>query len=464
MKKLMLTLILLFWVTPLFAEFDYIYNYRATFAPLAINSVKFETVLINTGAVSDSFNLRLISSSLPTGWFANFCGPGWCVQDQITTSTMAPGDSIELEVDIYNSFTDPTAATASVNFNIRSVRNPNDDLSVTFTVTFGPEIMFVDDDDEANYETQYLDFFDQQGIVYYLTSEANLASQWDELDLSSLAAIFWNISWGFPAFQLEDITMLNLYLSTGGNLFLAGQDIGWDIFEGESNFTAAQDFYHQFLRANYIQDDSESANVSGVSSDPISDGLGFSLSGVYQANSLYPEWIEPNAPSAVSIFNYDNGRCGAIRNQQALFKTVYLGFGLEQIEDPAARATIINRSLNWFGIQTGIEDDDFRIVSIRPLLHQNYPNPWSMNSTFGHLMTNITFSLPGNDQASLIIYDVTGRQVITLADQQNFTQGDYTFSWDGIDANQNSVSSGIYFYRLKTQSGFEQTNKMIMLK
>jgi hypothetical protein len=84
------------------------------------------------------------------------------------------------------------------------------------------------------------------------------------------------------------------------------------------------------------------------------------------------------------------------------------------------------------------------------LLGQNYPNPF--NPT-----TNIRIQMPKTGFAKLIVFDVLGREVKTLVNEE-LKAGSYRVDFDG-----SRLSSGIYFYRLET-SGFTETRKMILIK
>jgi hypothetical protein len=88
-------------------------------------------------------------------------------------------------------------------------------------------------------------------------------------------------------------------------------------------------------------------------------------------------------------------------------------------------------------------------------LGQNYPNPFNPTTT-------ISFSLPAGGYATLDVYNILGRKVITLFDGMA-QAGENQVVWEGIDADGNPVASGIYFYKLKT-SAFEQTRKMVLMK
>ncbi|MFQ6003281.1 MAG: T9SS type A sorting domain-containing protein, partial [Candidatus Zixiibacteriota bacterium] len=89
------------------------------------------------------------------------------------------------------------------------------------------------------------------------------------------------------------------------------------------------------------------------------------------------------------------------------------------------------------------------------VLFQNYPNPF--NPT-----TNIEFLLPRSDQVKIEIFNILGQKVRTLVDQ-HLKAGHKLVDWDGKDDSGEQVSSGIYFYSIKTDE-FSQTRKMVLLR
>ena len=84
------------------------------------------------------------------------------------------------------------------------------------------------------------------------------------------------------------------------------------------------------------------------------------------------------------------------------------------------------------------------------VLLQNYPNPFNPSTT-------IEFSLPRASDVTLKVYNVLGKVVATLVNEE-LNVGTYTTQW-----NASGVASGIYFYRLKVR-GFVQTKKLVLLK
>ena len=97
----------------------------------------------------------------------------------------------------------------------------------------------------------------------------------------------------------------------------------------------------------------------------------------------------------------------------------------------------------------GIEQDANEIPASFDL-HQNYPNPFNPS-------TSISFNLPSRSFVSLKIFDVNGKEVTTLVNQE-LAAGNYSRKWDASD-----LTSGVYFYRLQAGS-FSETKKLILLK
>jgi len=84
-------------------------------------------------------------------------------------------------------------------------------------------------------------------------------------------------------------------------------------------------------------------------------------------------------------------------------------------------------------------------------LEQNYPNPFNPQ-------TNITFSLPKSGLVTLLVYDVLGREVAKLINNEKKTAGTHQIGFDG-----KNLPSGIYFYRL-TSEYYVASKKMLLIK
>ncbi len=88
-------------------------------------------------------------------------------------------------------------------------------------------------------------------------------------------------------------------------------------------------------------------------------------------------------------------------------------------------------------------------------LEQNFPNPFNPATT-------IRYSLPKSDEVTLEIFNILG-QLISSYNPGDQPAGEYTYTWNASDDNNRALSSGIYFYRLKTGE-FIETKKMTMIK
>lgn len=92
-------------------------------------------------------------------------------------------------------------------------------------------------------------------------------------------------------------------------------------------------------------------------------------------------------------------------------------------------------------------------------LFQNYPNPFNPSTT-------IRFHLPQTSRASLRVFDLLGREVALLVDEQR-QAGSHEVFFDGT-----GLASGVYFYRLQVDPAagsvltapFVSTRKLLLLK
>jgi len=88
-------------------------------------------------------------------------------------------------------------------------------------------------------------------------------------------------------------------------------------------------------------------------------------------------------------------------------------------------------------------------------LDGNYPNPFNPTTT-------LSFSLAKAGRATIAIYNLKGQLVKRLVDGE-FNSGDHRVVWNGLDENNRSVSSGMYFYRMESGS-YKAVKKMLLMK
>jgi hypothetical protein len=88
-------------------------------------------------------------------------------------------------------------------------------------------------------------------------------------------------------------------------------------------------------------------------------------------------------------------------------------------------------------------------------LGYNYPNPFSSYTT-------IDYQLAKDAEVSLVIYDIRGKLITTLVEQEQ-PQGHYKVEWNGNDRFGNSSESGLYVCKI-VAGDFSKSFKMLMLK
>ena len=104
-------------------------------------------------------------------------------------------------------------------------------------------------------------------------------------------------------------------------------------------------------------------------------------------------------------------------------------------------------------ITTSIDKDP--TIPMTYKLDQNYPNPFNPTTT-------IQYGIANEGRVSLIIYNIMGQEIKTLVNT-NQNAGFYSLYWNGLNNNNQMVSSGIYIYRI-TSKDFVKSKKMIYLK
>ena len=113
------------------------------------------------------------------------------------------------------------------------------------------------------------------------------------------------------------------------------------------------------------------------------------------------------------------------------------------------------------GILLNVEKIDDQIP-VEFTLEQNYPNPFNPSTVIRYAVPSVTLSGIEGSRVILKIYDVLGREIKTLVNQEQ-TSGVYEVIWNGDNGLGNKVSTGVYFYRIDA-GDFVQTKKMMLIK
>lgn len=89
-------------------------------------------------------------------------------------------------------------------------------------------------------------------------------------------------------------------------------------------------------------------------------------------------------------------------------------------------------------------------------LKRAYPNPFNPE-------TVIEFAAADVSDVTIDVFDITGRRIVSLIDNEKIEPGYHRVVWKGVDKQGRRMSSGVYFYRMVTDE-YEKIRKVLMLK
>ncbi len=215
--------------------------------------------------------------------------------------------------------------------------------SDTFEVVIGDcEVLLLDDDGGASFNTYLETALSNNGYIFETWSEEDRGFP-SNTDMGDYAVVVW-MTGTAGDIEYENRTAIQNFLEQGGKMLMTGQDVGWQL--NHESYVSEITFYNNYMHADYIQDDSGFRSLTGISGDPVGDGMVFEIGGGDgSGNQDWPSEIEPRT-GATGIFEYSPGIEGGIR-YSGPHKIVYLAFGLEAVNTSAMRDSIVYRSLEW---------------------------------------------------------------------------------------------------------------------
>ena len=223
---------------------------------------------------------------------------------------------------------------------------------------------------------------------------------------------------------------------------------------------------------------------NGVSYSNQSSGTSSNLHAVYSLNSLTvyiggqnstliytsnggSAWVSRNSGIAQGVNGicFVNSQTGwVVCNAGAVYRTVNSGvsWGAENSTTAVELNDVFFSDINhgWAVGAGGViifRGDNIGITKISDIiptefnLIQNYPNPFNP-------ATKIRFSIPNTSQVRVSVYDILGREVTILVNEQ-LNPGTYEAEFDGTD-----YPSGVYFYRLTADGQYIDSKRMMILK
>ncbi|MDX1741441.1 MAG: hypothetical protein R3178_09120, partial [Rhodothermales bacterium] len=242
------------------------------------------------------------------------------------------------------------------------------------------------------------------GVGFATASNEAVAAE--RVRLEDYEAVVWILgdeSTNDETFSVSEQIAVRRYLESGGNLFVTGSEIAWDL--GSRGSTADQAFLRDYLKVAYAGDDSGNLTARGSDSGIFADLGPFSYgSSPYQED--WPDYFTA-ASGGIATMLYGNGLIAGVQYEGAFGSSaetgrlVLLGFPFETISSRQIQDEIIRRVMGFFFPElVSVESVPNPTLELRPA----YPTPFRQATT-------LSFAVPGAGRARIVIYDALGRQV-----------------------------------------------------
>ncbi len=362
-------------------------------------------------------------------------------------------------------------------FRVRSVNDsamspPNRHLLAAVPSINPSKVLIVNGFDRStntrgDYIREYTDPVMNSG--YSFSYALNEAIESNRLSLSDYETVIWILgdeSYHDTTLSLNEQRAIMSFLDNGGNLFITGSEIGYDL--AENGGIPDNYFYRHYLKSKYLEDAPGGLPATYYKMEAIPYGL-FDRIGVisYDDGSHgtidvdYPDVME-GASGGVDVLAYQTGGDdiksagiafeGIFPEGNKAGRLVHLSVPFETIYSPETRRAVMTRVMEFFEGRLAplqIINEEKRIVN-NFQLYQNYPNPFNP-------VTKIKFEISKTNMTTLIIYDAIGRKVEMLVNNR-MDPGQYSIEFNGV-----KLASGMYYYVLKS-GNHSMRRKMMLVK
>ncbi|HNY02465.1 MAG TPA: Omp28-related outer membrane protein, partial [Bacteroidales bacterium] len=399
---------------------------------------------------SHPFRIKVLPNA-PGGWSAAFDIAGQTGIADSTDVDLTKGTPTPLTLHVTPG---DSAGFAAFTLEMTSVGNPNAPAKyITVNVISNVHTLLVNaagDNNATLHQDAYINGLTAAGCTHLAVLKSNDFVRAKTAGiLTEILNIFYNCAWTFPAFTDPEATACMAFVDNGKNLFVAGQDVGWDIMSGAAGnhgTVISKNLYTNYLKASYVGDGSSTNNkLVAEPADPVYGTTATSnVVDVYGGN-MYPDQIAP-VQDATATFYYNTTftKTAAVKSTKGQAKVVYFGVGLEMVQSDAIRNDILTRTYNWFMEGMGTGENPCRTAGH---LGSNYPNP-AGNET--------TIMLNSIDRDMMIqVVDMTGRCLLSVPVSKGDTR---------VRISTSNLGSGLYLYRLTAGNQVLESRKMNVVK
>ena len=301
--------------------------------------------------------------------------------------------------------------------------------------------IFLVDDNTGNVGlNEYIDAIKSLNGVYRYWDRESQGSP-PAAEMLKYSTVIWYADiYVHPFLDSADRANLGMYLDNGGNLFIAGMDFGWDMADPEgteykASNGASKVWFENYLRAKYIADGSPHRTITGVTNDPIGNGLSFGFI------NPWPDVIDTLGGSK-PVFRYPDNTLGGIR-YAGNYRLVYLGFSsLENIPDVKIRRTILERSISW------LNDFSIKVSRVNDTEDTNVPLPVTaeVKCRDSIISVNLAYSKNGERPFNKITMVKIAENLYEASIPPAIEPGDFEYRII-VETNKGILPAKSYFFR-----------------
>ncbi len=299
------------------------------------------------------------------------------------------------------------------------------------------------------------EFADQEGAILLVDS---LADQ--PIGVEIQQKTFADTSKGYTDFVIFQYEISNPTSSEISNMYV-GQFFDWDIQVGNTvnNYARYDDSRRMGFVMNAATDPTQLA-----ASILLTQNAGVSYRSIHNPNELFEDGFTDTEKwnflsGGIQTRDLDDVDVSTIMAEGPFTiqpgNSIEVAFAMIGANSPAELAANADSAQSfWENPPTAIHLSNDKIPQ-QVQLFQNYPNPF--NPT-----TEIHYKLPVRQFVEIDIYNLLGEKVRTLI-SEIVNAGEHKILWNGKNDAGNAVSSGIYFYRLKSKNSIK-IKKMTLLR
>lgn len=262
-------------------------------------------------------------------------------------------------------------------------------------------------------------------------------------------------------FSAAEQALVIAYLRQGGRLFVSGSELAYDLGRASGPTDADREFLATFLKVSYAADDANEYTVAGAPGTPFASLL-LRYGRLGEGSPYDEDWPDVLGLAGGAeplLFYHVNGTGGvACAGYRGVFDggtreggVVTMGFPFETIVNKGVRDTLMMQVFIYLGAVTPAAVDPwYPMVPDRYALLQNFPNPFNPS-------TVIRFVLPALSRVRLSVFDLLGREVALVLDEER-AAGEHSITFDAA-----GLASGVYFYRM-VAGPFTGVRQMMVLQ